>query len=173
MPTVVEIINLYPIAQYLAVNDIAKSGLYAGGTDISLPEKISNIGKSVLNRYNADPTDETLTETANYLYTLLNKYGIQAQGVNGTAGNIAHTSTAQIPDPYNFVVNTTDSFILDGASSKIITAFIGYNILFSRGGIVQSNLTSQSSYYNWNKLTGLFTVSPAAVDTELFVISAI
>lgn len=115
----------------------------------------------------------SLTDTANFLYTLCGKYGIQAQGVNGTAGNIAHTSTAQIPDPYNFVVNTTDSFILDGASSKIITAFIGYNILFSRGGVVQSNLSSQSSFFTWNKLTGLFTITGAAVDTELFVISAI
>lgn len=171
MPTVVEIINLYPIAQYLAANEIPKEGLPY--TDIILPEKIYNIGKSVLNRYNADPTDTTLTKTANYLYALCGIYGIQAQRVTGTAGNIAHTSTAQVPDPYNFIVDTTTSFILDGASSKIITAFIGYNILFSRNGIVQSNLSSQSSYFNWNKLTGLFVISPAAVDTELFVISAI
>jgi len=172
MPSVAEIVNLYPIALYLASIDIPKQGLSGGGTDITLPEKIYSIGESVLYRYNQDPTDETLFDTANLLYAIMGKYGVKAMAVNGTAGSIAHTSTAQIPQPYNFIVSAT-SFIPDGDGSKIITAFIGYNIIFSRGGITQSTIDTEPSYFSWNKQSGLFRCIPDAVESELFIIAAI
>jgi len=170
--TVSEIVNIYPIAQYLCAIDLPKRGLSAGGVDINLADKIYNIGQSVLNRYNADPTDETLIPTSNFLYTLMGKYAIEAMATTGTGGSIAHTSTAQIPQPYNFIVSAT-SFIPDGDGSKIITAFIGYNIIYSRGGITQSTIDTEPSYFYWNKQSGLFRCIPDAVESELFIIAAI
>jgi len=168
--TVSEIVNIYPIAQYLCAIDLPKLGLSAGGVDINLADKIYNIGESVLNRYNADPTDETLIPTSNFLYTLMGKYAIEAMSATGTAGVVAHTSTAQVADPYIFIVSAT-SFIPTGGISKIITAFIGYNISFSRGGIEQSNITTEPSYYTWNKQSGLFTCTEA-YEGDLFIIAA-
>jgi len=171
MPTVAEVVNLYPIALYLASTDIPKKGLSSGGNDITLPEKIYSIGESVLYRYNQDPTDETLIDTANFLYAIMGKYGTRAMAVTGTGGVVAHTSTAQVADPYIFIVSAT-SFIPTGGISKIITAFIGYNLSFSRGGIEQSNITTEPTYYTWNKQSGLFTCTEA-FEGELFIIAAI
>ena len=89
MPTVSEIVSIRPIAQYLAQIDIPKKGLYGGGTDIQLPRKIYLIGKSVQRIFDADPTDDTLELTANFLYTLLGIYGLKALIVDQQQGTIS------------------------------------------------------------------------------------
>lgn len=47
MNTIADIIKIAKISQYLCVNDIDKKGLYGGGVDLLLPDKIYNIRKSV------------------------------------------------------------------------------------------------------------------------------
>ena len=168
MPTIASIVSIYPIAQYLATIDINKRGLYGGGVDLQLPEKIRNIGMSVERIYNDDPTDTTLTSTANYLYALMGKYGMQAQAVTGIAGSVAGIiSNVQSPLPLDFEV-TASSIIADGENTKTFTAFIGCNIEFTRGGITQNTTNIGGSYYTWNKVTGEFFCYPNASLTELF-----
>ncbi len=168
MPTTASIVSIYPVAQYLATIDIKKKGLYGGGVDLQLPEKIRNIGMSVERIYNDDPTDTTLTTTANYLYALMGKYGMQAQAVTGVAGSVAGIiSNVQSPLPLDFEV-TASSIISDGENTKTFTAFIGCNIEFTRGGITQNTTNIGGSYYTWNKVTGEFFCYPNASLTELF-----
>jgi len=168
MPTIASIVSIYPVAQYLATIDIQKKGLYGGGVDLQLPEKIRNIGMSVERVYNDDPTDATLTTTANYLYALMGKYGMQAQAVTGIAGSVAGIiSNVQSPLPLDFEV-TASSIIADGENTKTFTAFIGCNIEFTRGGITQNTTNIGGSYYTWNKVTGEFFCYPNASLTELF-----
>jgi len=168
MPTIASIVSIYPVAQYLATIDINKRGLYGGGVDLQLPEKIRNIGMSVERVYNDDPTDTTLTSTANYLYALMGKYGMQAQAVTGIAGSVAGIiSNVQSPLPLDFEV-TASSIIADGENTKTFTAFIGCNIEFTRGGITQNTTNIGGSYYTWNKVTGEFFCYPNASLTELF-----
>ena len=97
MPTVAEVVETYPIALYLSVIDINKQGLDGGGTDISLPMKMYSIGTSVVNRYNQDPTDETLTATCNFLFAIMGKYWVQAQAIigSGSGGSVATISNNQ------------------------------------------------------------------------------
>lgn len=168
MPTTASIVSIYPVAQYLATIDINKRGLYGGGVDLQLPEKIRNIGMSVERVYNDDPTDTSLTTTANYLYALMGKYGMQAQAVTGIAGSVAGIiSNVQSPLPLDFEV-TVSSIISDGENTKTFTAFIGCNIEFTRGGITQNTTNIGGSYYTWNKVTGEFFCYPNASITELF-----
>lgn len=168
MPTTASIVSIYPVAQYLATIDINKRGLYGGGVDLQLPEKIRNIGMSVERIYNDNPTDTTLTTTANYLYALMGKYGMQAQAVTGIAGSVAGIiSNVQSPLPLDFEV-TVSSIISDGENTKTFTAFIGCNIEFTRGGITQNTTNIGGSYYTWNKVTGEFFCYPNASLTELF-----
>ncbi len=168
MPSIATIVSIYPVAQYLAAIDIEKRGLYGGGVDLKLPEKIRNIGMSVERIYNDDPTDSTLTATANYLYALLGKYGMQAQAITGISGSIAGIiSNAQSPLPLDFEV-TASSIIPNGGSTIILTAFIGCNIEFTRGGITQNTTNIGASYYSWNRVTGEFSCYPNASLTELF-----
>ncbi len=97
MPTPAEVVETYPIALYLSVIDINKRGLNGGGTDVTLPMKIYSIGTSVVNRYNQDPTDETLTATCNFLFAIMGKYWVQAQAIigSGSAGSVATISNNQ------------------------------------------------------------------------------
>jgi len=168
MPSIAVILDIYPVAQYLATIDVEKRGLYGGGVDLQLPQKIRNIGMSVKRIYDGDPTDSTLTPTANYLYALMGKYGMQAQAVSGISGSIAGIiSNVQSPLPLDFEV-TASSIISDGESAKTFTSFIGCNIEFTRGGVTQNTTNIGGSYYYWNKATGDFACYPAASLSELF-----
>jgi len=174
MLTTLQIINIAKISQYLAIRDIAVKGLFGGGVDLQLPNKIYNIRKSIEYWYNIDPSDTSLVATGRYLMAICGIYGQVAQGITGGSGTVAVISgTTGAPLPYDFEVNASTSFIIDGQSQKTITAFIGYNIIFVRGNVAQSTVNNGGSYYSWNSTTGNFICYPAAVSTELFTITAV
>jgi hypothetical protein len=171
--TVTQIMDIWPIAMYLSANDIQNRRSNSGAVDITLPQKIYSIGTAVQRIYDADSTDDTLPQKARYLYALCGKYGLQASVVTQTAGSVS-PATPNVPIvPYQFNVAASGNLINEGESSVIITSFIGFNLLFVRNGIPQTTLTTESSYYSWNKETGLFTISPGAILGELFQIYAI
>lgn len=170
MPSTATIVSIYPVAQYLATNDINKRGLYGGGVDLQLPEKIRNIGMSVERIYNDNPTDTSLTATANYLYALMGKYGIQAMRIPEATGYIAVVNQEnQLPVPYDFTVTST-TIIPDGGSTTTLSAFIGCNIEFTRNNITQTTTDpgGGGSYYYWNSATAQFICYPAASLGESF-----
>lgn len=174
MLTTLQIINIAKISQYLAIRDITVKGLFGGGVDLRLPNKIYNLRKSIEYWYGIDPSDTSLVATGRYLMAICGIYGQVAQGITGGSGTIAVISgTTGTPSPYDFEVDAATSFIIDGQSQKTITAFIGYNIIFVRGNIAQSTVDNGGSYYAWNSATGNFICFPAAVSTELFTITAV
>lgn len=81
------VINIAKICQYLAYNDIEKNNLYGGGIDLSLPNKIYNIRKSLewyYNQYPVSPNiEDSLYKVSNYLYALCAPYNLQAQLIIG------------------------------------------------------------------------------------------
>jgi hypothetical protein len=167
--TVAQKLTIAKICEYLVAAAIEKGGLFGNGIDLLLPQKIYNIRKAIQYRYDTDPSDDTLTATSNYLYGLC-KYVIQAQAVMQISGTVSSVIATTAPSPYQFTVAASGTFMIDGDSSKTITAFIGYNILFVRGGIPQSTVSSEPSYYGWDRNTGTFTISPVAYTGELFQI---
>ena len=76
MYTIIQKINIAKISQYLCLNDIDKKGLFGGGVDLQLPNKIYNIRKSVEWLYNLSPTDASLVSTSDYLYALCAPYNL-------------------------------------------------------------------------------------------------
>ena len=172
--SVAQIIRVAKISQYLCSVDIMKQGLFGGGIDLELPEKIKNVRDDVEYWYGLDSTDDTLRETSNYLYALCGRYAMAAQGITGGGGSISPTNpNVSIPAPIEFVVDASTSFIIEGESSALIPQFIGYNIMFSRNNIIQTQVDTSGSYFIWNKATGLFVVYGAAALDELFSINAI
>ncbi len=167
--TVAQKLNIASICEYIVSNAIAKGGLYASGIDLLLAQKIYNIRTTIQYLYDLDPSDDSLQSTSNYLYALCGKFALTAQGVLQIAGTIAGTSgVASAPNPYQFTVSAS-SFIATGESAKTITAFIGYNLIFVRGGITQNTTDDGSgSYYSWSKTTGSFVCYPAAYVGEIF-----
>lgn len=173
MPSISEIVSVYPIAQYLAATDIARKGLYARGITVLLPQKIRNIGDSVQRIFDYDPNDTTLPLTANYLWTLCGIYGQQALSVIQQAGSIASITAPSAPAQLNFVVAASGTTLIDGQISTTLTAFIGFNLVVVKNGTSLTQITTAPVYYTWNKTSGLFTVVPAAFTGDEFQITAV
>ena len=171
MPTVARILELTPPSCYLAANRTAKGALFGPPVDPRLPLTIYLVYKILKRVYDADPTYTGVRVVADYLYELIQRYAFKAAAIvdNNTGGQIAPASGVTVPNPYDFEVEAA-SFIPTGDDSVTISQFIGYNVNFSRGGIMQNttNLGDGSSYYSWNLVTGLFTIFPAASEGELF-----
>jgi hypothetical protein len=92
-----EIIEIAQVSQYLCLNDIQKSGLYGGGQDLQLPNKIYMVRKNIewyWGENPATPISNDLYGASNYLIALCGKYSIAAQnilGIGQPVGNIILT----------------------------------------------------------------------------------
>jgi len=175
--SVSQIITVAKISQYLADDDVAKGSLFGKRIAATTGKILYMERKAVEWLYDLDPTDTSLTLTANYLLSLCRGYNLKAASISGSGGSVSPivpvpTPSDDTPAPYQFLVDES-SFIINGESSKTITLFIGFQVLFSRNGVPQSTVTSESSYYTWNRTTGEFFVSPSANTGELFQIFAI
>ena len=163
-------LNIASISEYLSYVAIQQGGLNGGGIPLDLPQKIYTIRKSIAYWYALDPTDTTLVATGNYLMALCGLYGLEAQEVTASGGTVAPSATSTAPLPLQFEVAASGTTFIDGQGSATLATFAGYNLLFSRNGIPQSTVSSQPSYYSWNRSTGLLTISPSAILGELFQI---
>lgn len=88
---VIDIINIAKISEYLATIDIEKSGVYAGGIDHLLPQKLYNIRKSIEWLYDLNSSDISLIPTSNYLYSLCAPYSLEAANIlaAGSGGSVS------------------------------------------------------------------------------------
>lgn len=121
--TIAQIINIWPIAQYLAANEIQNRRNNSGAVDVNLPTKIYSIGTAVQRIYDSDPTDDTLPATARYLYALCGKYGLQASVVTEEAGTVSPVTPVTLPQPIDWIVAATASataVLADGEGSVML-----------------------------------------------------
>lgn len=167
-----DIIGVAKISQYLAQNDVQKGSLFGARVAPLTPKVLYVTRKSLEYIYDLDPADSSLRLCANYLYSLCRGYNLKAQGIlNGSSGGgtISPINPQTAPNPIQFEVSGS-TLITTGATSGTISAFIGYNLLFVRGGVPQSTINQGggSTYYSWDKDLGLLTISPAAQAGELF-----
>lgn len=170
MPTVPQIIEIAKISQYLAAADIAKGALFGARKSTTTPVILYCERKAVEWLYDLDPTSDTLTLTANYLYSLCRGYNLKAQSITGGGGSIVPPVPANQPLPLQFIVAASGTTFINGQSSVTLTSFIGYNLLFSRGGIPQSTVSTEPTYYTWDRSSGIMTINIAAATGELFQI---
>lgn len=164
--TVPQKITIAEVCEYLIFIAIKKGN---NSIDIQLPEKIRNLRMSISYQYDIDPSNDTLTQTSNYMLGMC-LYVQAAQAIVLSSGTVGGIVARTAPSPYQFTVDAATSFIIDGQSSKTITAFIGYNIIFTRGGVTQSTVDPGGgmSYYSWVRATGSFVCYPAATTGEDF-----
>lgn len=171
MPTTAIILQNAPIASVLANNAATKGVLFGGKLDPNLYIKIW-VTWWVINRiYEADPTYPHIYEKALRLWEMMGRYGLAAYTYTGGGGGSVSpvTPIPTIPAPYYFVVSVS-SFIPTGGSSATISAFIGFNLIFARGGIPQSQIQTEPTWFSWNSVTGAFVGSPALVEGELIAL---
>ncbi len=136
------------------------------------PQLVAIITDSLTWGYEADPTDEKLQGVGAYLLWLCGQFGQMVQSGQGGGTVIPINPATTMPDPVEFVVDGT-SLIVTGGSTLLLTDFIGYNIIFLRNNIPQTQINTGGSYYHWNRGTGVFTCFGAAGEDELFSINAV
>ena len=170
MQTANNVILYAEICQYLSFVDNEKSGLFAGGNDLTLPRKLYMVRKNLSFLYSKSAADERVLPLTNYLFWLCGKYAAVAQSMSGNGGSIAGVVLPTDLEVLDFVVSST-SIIPTGESTLTIEEFKGFNIEFARGGVVQYQTDNQGSYFSWNKVTGEFICFPAADENEPFRIS--
>lgn len=88
MPTNSEILQLAPIASYLAANDVRKSTLFNNFARLNpiLPQQIYAIYFITKKIYDLDPNYDGMTAVCNYLWEICGRYGVAAQGISGGGG---------------------------------------------------------------------------------------
>lgn len=165
--SVSNIIRIAKVSQYLSKIDVAKGSLFGKRIAPNTPQILYMERKAVEWLFDLDPTNETLTGTANYLYSLCRGYNLQAQNITGS-GTVAPINPIVAPNPYDFIVDGS-SFVATGATTKNFPAtWAGYNLLFVRNGIPQSTQDTGGSYYSWDRAIAVLTISPAAQAGEQF-----
>lgn len=115
-PTILSVATILECAKlaggYAIIDRAKKRSLYGGFVSDWLPEKIFFVWKRVQNRYDKDPTDETLRDTANFLWDLIGKYGLKAQLALGQGGGsviiVGNGQLPLIPFRIPFFINSAD-----------------------------------------------------------------
>jgi len=151
----------------LKLRGVTPSGVFSYRNSKSLTQHSGFIAIDIDTK---DQVRKDFAEVRNELQKDSYTYALH-DSVSGGGGTVVPISGSN-PTPIQFVVSSS-SYIPTGDSTKTITTFIGFNLLFTRNGIPQSNLSSQPSYYNWTRATGAFECVPAAQEDELFQLYAI
>lgn len=182
--TVLEIIQIAEVSQYLSDKSIARNMLYGKGIDLMLPRKIYCLTKNTQYRYDQEgivggntPSEE-LISVSNKLYSLCGAFTFEAQAIlNGSSGGGVVTPSnpsGTIPSPIEFYVSLS-SLIAIGGNTLLLDGTLGnpdwkgYNMIFNRNNQPQAMISDGSStYFTWDKVTGLFTCFGNANEDELF-----
>lgn len=166
--TIPQIIEIAEVSQYLVSDNISKGTMFGARLDPNWGITLYLERKAVQWMYNINPTNPTLPATSLYLLSLCyNVWKAWYIVNNGSGGNIPPvTPPANAPSPYYFEV-TDSSFLVNGQSIATIANFAKYNLIYTRNGIPQSQVTDQPSYFSWNPTTAQFISVPAVTTGEL------
>lgn len=110
MPTNAVILANAPIACVLAGNDVAKGSLFGKRIDPLLPQKIYSTYFVIKKIYDNDTNYDGITSACLYLWEIMGKYGIMAQGItgSGSVSPITPSSDYLIPFTGADFTNATD-----------------------------------------------------------------
>lgn len=145
-----------PLARIGEANKLRKGDTSA---DLDLDMKIYDTIQDVQYSYNQNEDAAIQYAIGDYLYALCFPYMLQAQASTTGGGNVTPVVPGTAPDPYDFVVNASTSFILDGATSKMLPSnWAGFNILLVINGLTQSIVDDgETACYTWDKATAELT----------------
>ncbi len=171
MLTTQQKIDVGNVCEVLAANELQGGKRHGATLDERLPGLLNLVTETLEDLYTIDSSNEDIEVIGNYLISICRHYArANALLSLGGGGAVAPITPTTAPDPLIFIVDASTTPIINGQSSKTITDFIGYNLSFARGGIWQSTVATEPSYYTWNKVTGLFTCFDAAMTGELFIL---
>ena len=158
MLSVPQIINIAKASLYLASVDVLKGNLYSPRLIPESSKMIYMELQAVEWMYNLDPNNSSLTETANYLYSLCRGYNLQAKNIvcapstlavfSQTQGGVIYdVSLSGIPQAGDVVDIVMGYGILPGPISTYIT--YTYTAVAGDTAVsIMNNLVSIINLYN-------------------------
>ena len=185
MPTILpiaDIIELGRVTTYLSANYVRRGKLFGARLiEPNLPVQIAFVTDALsFGNESGAVTDASLRDVANYAYWLFGKFQLEAQEIIGNEGGgsvVPTPAISTLPNPYDWVVEATTSataplkngdttVTLDGTNGT--QDYRGYNLEFTRNNMTQNTsvpLDGVSTYYSWNRITGVFTLNNGAAAT--------
>ncbi len=121
MPTVTEIQSIGKIAQYMASNDVSKSGLIGPLTNPLIAQMIYLVRKPLEWRYGMEDIaggatpSESLVNTSNYFYSLLGVYGLRALAAISSGGVVPSPTPATVI--YSYPLSSTYTATVEGETT--------------------------------------------------------
>lgn len=111
MPTNAQILQYAPGASYLAANDVRRGSLFDNNSRINplLPQQIYALYFVIKKIYDLDPTYPGMTANCLYLWEIMGRYGIKAQGLSGAGGSVPSPTPSQGYPIYLTQANFTTS----------------------------------------------------------------
>jgi hypothetical protein len=175
LPTIPQTIERGYASISIAGNYNSKSSLFYGG-------KLNPVSPTTIMVYTyaldwgytgGAQSAQSLRQFANYLNWLMGMFGNQAAVLiaGGGGGSVTPiTPGVATPTRLDFIVGAS-SFLPTGTTTFTFPAtWEGLNIDFVRNGIPQSAVTSESSWFTFNRSTREFECSPALNAGELISI---
>lgn len=172
MDTYPEVIVIGKVSSPLAGNYNSKQSIFSPALAPKSPVLIQMCTDALEWGYNGGAqTDENLRLVANYLLWLCGKFGLEARNIIGIGGSsvVPIVPGSLRPSRIDFVVSGS-SILPTGSSGGTFSSFIGYELDIIRGGIPQSTITTEPTYFTWTKATGLLFISPSLFVGEVISI---
>lgn len=177
MMTIQNILNIADASCIYTSNEISGGNRQGGLIDLKLPALTYALRQGLEWLYDLDPANEDLTPIGNYLFSIL-KFAAKAENSIVGGGSVPSVSpSSPLAEPIDWIVSGTASAIAPLANGDATVTFDGtggmpdlrgYNIQFARGGATQytTNPGDGTTYFSWNRSTGVFSVSQAASTGE-------
>jgi hypothetical protein len=152
---------------FARIGEAKRRAFQQGSIEDRLDIKLRMERQSLEYAYAQDPTDDETFMIGQWVLALCGIYWFQALNASGGGGSITPVTPGGLPEALEFEVGAATP-IITGGTALTIPEFVGFNLIFVRGSITQSMLSSQPTYFTWDRSTGDFSCSPAAAATELF-----
>lgn len=157
---ITDIITWAKCSQALAAIGEASSKANQQGTiEEDLHVKLYVERKSLEYAYAQNPTSDQTFQIGQGVLALCGMYLFEAQQASGNGGSITPIYPTDIPDPLEFIVNSS-SPIISGASTFTTTQtqFSGYNLLVVWNNVTQSTINRGGTYFSWDRNTAIFSL---------------
>lgn len=173
MLSISQTITVGKLATGLAINSVAKGSLFGGKLAPNSPLTMAMVTDALSWGNSGGQDAEDLRGLADYAYWIYGKQGLQAQyliGISSGGGTVVPGTITVSPTRIDFNVSAS-SFLPTGTTSYTFpSSWTGFNMIFERGGVGQSTVTTEPSYFTWDRTTRQFTCSPALFADELISI---
>lgn len=180
MPSALTVVEYGKISQYLSANDIAKGTIFRNGSlDPLLPEKLNMVWGSLEHLVDTDPTNDGITETKNFLFSLCGKWALEASTVVGNSGGQtieppSGLSSVIVSIYLQFTVGDVGADMVVGETELTITYD---DIMLNSISVMKDTvplpvgLNNQQSFtVDYNPTNAVITFNEAVQDGQLFVI---